>query len=414
MAPTSILRNGLTSPARVVMQTRPRSVLKRPAAMPMSPSAQTFSSLASPSIKSPHVHFPPSAVLAATYATHSPRSYDRSTIPVSPNPLSLPAWGDRLYSPSVDGFKLSAPPKPFRSLTYQASPVVSDFEDPRSPKVQPAASKTNGVRFAPFPVTPVARPRAQDINLPLSSDHYPRSPYPSAPLEQEDKTTTSAQGQFDRDWPQDKKSAQAAALARSRSMLQNGRNKKGLSLGARKAGAGNFISLSSPLTQSSFAGSPVTESALKRSNKPAPLNLNGTPEDEKLSKDFWRSMSIHEPSSAQSDAMFTALEYPESAVIYEATQEAQLESVDAPEVLYAGNDGVPLWSPGLPRPGVAAAKIRESLLSPAVKKPFRTVARKEITAPSPNDPFAAFPSFAAVLEGGEGSIRFPAPVVARG
>ena len=412
MAPTSILRNGLTSPARVVMQTRPRSVLKRPTAMPMSPSAQNFSSLASPSIKSPHVHFPPSAVLAATYATHSPRSYDRSSIPVSPNPLALPAWGDRIFSPSVDGFKLSAPPKPFRSLTYQASPVVTDFEDPRSPKV--AASKSSGVRFAPFPVTPVARPRARDMEISLSSDNYPRSPYPSAPLVQEDNNTSS-QGHFDRDWPQDKKSAQAAALACSRSLLQNGgRNKKGLSLGARKA-AGNFISLSSPLTQSSFAAaSPATESALKRSNKPAPLNLNGTPEDEKLSKDFWRSMSIHEPSSAQSDAMFTALEYPESAVIYEATQEAQLESVDAPEVLYAGNDGVPLWSPGLPRPGVAAAKIRESLLSPAVKKTFRTVARKEITAPSPNDPFAAFPSFAAVLEGGEGSLRFPAPVVARG
>jgi hypothetical protein len=218
-----------------------------------------------------------------------------------------------------------------------------------------------------------------------------------------------------RDWPLDKKSAQAAALARSRSLLQNGRNKKGLTLGARKA-AGNFISLSSPLTQSSFV-SPVTESSIKRTKKPAPLNLNGTPEDEKLSKDFWRSVSIHEPTSAaDSDAMFTALEYPESAVMYEATQEAQLESAAAPSVLYAGNDGVPLWSPGLPRAGAAAKKIRESLLSPAVKRTsFANPQRKEITAPSPNDPFAAFPSFAAVLGGGiEGSLQFPAPVVSRG
>jgi len=408
MAPTSILRNGLTSPVRAVMQTRPRSVMKRPTALPMSPNAPTFSTLTSPRLKSPHVHFPPSAVLAATYATHSPRSYDRTGITVSPNPLSLPAWGDRVYSPSVDGFKLGAAPKPFRSLTYQASPVVAGFEDPRSPKVQ-TGSKANTVRFAAFPVTAVAQPRK---DLSQSLDQYPRSPYPSAPLTQ-DASTSEVESQFGRDWPQDKKSAQAAELARSRSLIQNGRNKRGLSLGARKAG-GNFISLSSPLAQSFV--SPVASSALKRSHKPAPLNLAGTPESEKLSQDFWSSMSIHEPDSAESEAMFTAREYPESAVMYEAAQEAQLESAAAPEVLYAGADGVPLWSPGLPRPGVAAKKIRESLLSPAVKRTsFAGIARKEITAPSPNDPFAAFPSFTAALEGSlDGSISYPAPVVSRG
>lgn len=369
MAPTSILRNGLTSPARVVMQTRPRSVMKRPAALPTSPLASGFSSLASPGIKSPHVHFPPSAVLASTYATHSPRSYDRTAIAVSPNPLALPVWGDRVYSPSVDSFKLGAAPKPFRSLNYQASPAVADFEDPRSPKLQPAA-KADGVRFASFPVTPVTRPR-MDVSPPI-----PRSPYPNA------------------------------------SLPQKIRNKKGLALGARKAG-GNFISLSSPLTQSSFL-SPSAASAIKRSHKPAPLNLNGTPESDKLSKDFWSSMSIHEPQSAEDEAMFTAREYPESALMYEAAQEAQLESAAAPEVLYAGADGIPLWSPGPSKPGMAAQKIRESLLSPAPKRTsFRSVARKEITAPSPNDPFAAFPSFAAALEGGIGSISYPAPIVSR-
>jgi hypothetical protein len=230
----------------------------------------------------------------------------------------------------------------------------------------------------------------------------------------QDASATEVEREFGRDWPQDKKSAQASELARSRSLIQNGRNKKGLTIGARKAG-GNFISLSSPLAQSFV--SPATESTLKRSHKPAPLKLGGTPESEKLSKDFWSSMSIHEPdSAAESDAMFTAREYPESAVLYEAAQEAQLESAAAPEVLYAGADGVPLWSPGLPRAGAAANKIRESLLSPAVKRTsFAGIARKEITAPSPNDPFAAFPSFAAVLAGGmEGSISYPAPVVSRG
>lgn len=405
MAPTSILKNGLTSPARAVMQTRPRSVIKRPVTLPMSPSAApTFSSLVSPRLKSPHVHFPPSAALAATFSTHSARSYDRTGIAVSPNPLALPVWGDRVYSPTVDGFKLGSTPQPFRSLTYQASPVVSDFEDPRSPKAQPAA-KANTVRFTPFPVTPVARSKK------ISIDRYPRSPYPSAPLAQDvGATPVEPDRPHGRDWPQTKKSAQVAAISRAQSLAQNGRNKKGLSLGARKPG-GNFISLSSPLTQS-FA-SPVTESALKRSNKPAPLNLGVTPESEKLSKDFWQSMQGPD-SAADSEVMFTAREYPESAVLYEATREVQLESAAAPEFLYAGSDGVPLWSPGLPRPGAVAKKIRESLLSPAPDRTsFTNIARKEITAPSPNDPFAAFPSFTAVLEE-EGSIRFPAPVVSRG
>jgi hypothetical protein len=206
----------------------------------------------------------------------------------------------------------------------------------------------------------------------------------------------------------------------------------------RKAGAGNFISISSPLTQSqSFVpSSPDTSLSLKRSNKPAPLQLGGTPESEKLSDDFWRSMSLSEvpdiaiDSAADSEAMFTAQEYPvpESAVLYEATQDAQLESATAPQVLYAGSDGVPLpcpsplWSPGLPRRGAAAQKIRDSLtmsmMSPGVGGMRRfsglSVQRKDITAPSPNDPFAAFPSFAAALEGSDAGLAYPKPVVSRG
>lgn len=447
MAPTSIMRNGLSSPIRGAMKPRPRSVLKqRPTALPMSPSAggintATFTSfaLSSPSggVKSPHVHFPPSAVLAATYATHSPRSYDRTSIAVSPNPLALPSWGDRVYSPSADAFKLGAPPTPFRALGFhlstlnQASPLIADFDDPRSPKPQPASTKQpsgSSVRFAPFPVTPLvvsgARPRSQSLDK-----SYPRSPYPSSadfpsgsiesPMIADTEAGRPQQVGASRDWPQDKKSAAAAEMSRTRSLIANGRrNKKGLSLGSgglRKSGAGNFISISSPLTQSFSTSTSVDDpSSLKRSNKPAPLQLGGTPESEKLSDDFWLSMSMQEsnPDSASSEAMFTALEYPESAVLYEATQDAQLESATAPQILYAGADGVPLWSPGVPTRGAAARRIRESLLSPALTKQVRNVARKEITAPSPNDPFAAFPSFAAALEGG--SLSYPAPVVSRG
>jgi hypothetical protein len=474
MAPTSIMRNGLSSPIRGAMKPRPRSSLKqRPTALPMSPSAggncnsATFATfaLSSPTgtggPKSPHVHFPPSAVLAATYATHSPRSYDRTSIAVSPNPLALPSWGDRVYSPSTDAFELGAPPTPFRALGFQhfsalaqASPLIADFPDPRSPKPPPPAASNKGagtVRFAPFPVTPVvvsgARPRSQSLDK-----SYPRSPYPSSagffPSDESPIVDTEPAREPSRDWPQDKKSAAAAEMSRTRSLIANGRrNKNGLSLGSagvRKSGAGNFISISSPLTQSFSTSSSTARrtddpSSLKRSNKPAPLQLEGsTPESERLSDDFWRSMSVPSsaPNSAASDAeaMFTALEepYPESAVLYEATQDAQLESATAPQILYAGADGVPtnsnsppvpmsasletpLWSPGIPRRGAAVRKLRESLLmSPGVAMAGRrSVARKEITAPSPNDPFAAFPSFAAALEGDVSAIRYPAPVVSR-
>jgi hypothetical protein len=95
--------------------------------------------------------------------------------------------------------------------------------------------------------------------------------------------------------------------------------------------------------------------------------------------------------------MVTALEYPESARGFEEKQEMVDQSAAAPSIMYADASGA-LWSPGLPRAGAAMSRIRESLMSPALNKPMRAIVRKEVTAPSPNDPFAAFPSFAAALQ----------------
>jgi hypothetical protein len=156
------------------------------------------------------------------------------------------------------------------------------------------------------------------------------------------------------------------------------------------------------------------QSTINRANKPAPLNLDA-PEDTRLIDDFWKSVSL-EPDSAD-EPMVTALEYPQSAVHYEAHQANEMRSATAPQLLYAGRDGVPLWSPGVPKPGRAANKIRESLMSPAVQRPLG-IARREITAPSPNDPFAAFPSFSVALAQGGldniGTIQYPPRVVRRG
>lgn len=327
--------------------------------------------------------------MAATFKTYSSSSYDRGRIPVSPNSLAPPAWGTPLFSPSLRGFKLAAPPRPFRTLTSQASPAIEDFEDPRSPKLQPAAKSTR-VRFAPFPTADKVLAPKRKLHDPLAS--YPRSPYPTAPLE-----ATEAQ--------EDKVNAQVA----EEESVPRKRNKKGLSLGSR--GNSGFPSISSPLNQSFTNFTP--KSTINRANKPAPLDLEA-PESARLSDAFWKAVSL-EPDSAD-EPMVTALEYPQSAVNYEAHQENEMRSATQPQILYAGSDGVPLWSPRVPKAGAKVGKIRESLMSPAVQRPFLPVARREITAPSPNDPFAAFPSFAVALEQGgiDGAIQYPPPVVQRG
>ncbi|KAF9528152.1 hypothetical protein CPB83DRAFT_876112, partial [Crepidotus variabilis] len=187
---TQALRNGLTSPARAAMSMRP--ILKRPAALALSPMVQSasFSSLQSPaqrSLTSPHVRFPSSpSQLVATITTYSPSAYDRAPISISPNPLSMPGWGERVYSPSSEGFRLSAAPKMFKSfsMAYQPSPVLTEFEDPRSPKLQPAADVTGSkaskavrqTRMAtrPAPIQPIPQNEASS---------YPRSPYPTSTFE---------------------------------------------------------------------------------------------------------------------------------------------------------------------------------------------------------------------------------------
>jgi len=150
-------------------------------------------------------------------------------------------------------------------------------------------------------------------------------------------------------------------------------------------------------------------STLNRANKPAPLAMDA------LTQAFWESVSLASPPvSANVDAdepMVTALEYPESAVEYEEKVDMTLRSVAQPPLMYAGADGA-LWSPAPPRTGAKVEKIRESLMSPAVGKSFgaRSVVRRDFTAPSPNDPFASFPSFAAALQMGAQEIRYPPPV----
>ncbi|KAI8990644.1 hypothetical protein BD414DRAFT_307508 [Trametes punicea] len=82
------------------MTPRPHPILKRdtsPFRTPILP----FSNCGP--LFSPHVHFPPTPRIAATYPADSPTTYDRAPIAVSPNVCELPRRGERaVYSPPVD------------------------------------------------------------------------------------------------------------------------------------------------------------------------------------------------------------------------------------------------------------------------------------------------------------------------
>ncbi|KDR85973.1 hypothetical protein GALMADRAFT_51360 [Galerina marginata CBS 339.88] len=398
MAPQtqSILRNGMSSQSRTIVQKSgpARSILRRPNPLPLSPLSQnvSFSVLLSPSargLKSPHVHFPPSpSKLFATFTTHGPNSYDRGPISVSPNPLILPGRGERVFSPSLDGFRLSAVPKPFRSLSYVASPVITDFEDPRSPKLPApvaAVGKENpSIRFAPFTSFGTSTREGRSLGNALSS--YPRSPFPSAPVSPAEDMEMDTRGrQTDRD-------------ANKGLTLSSGRLNTIDSL----IGNAVFTPNPSPLGRGIF--SPAV-STLNRPNKPAPLAMDS------LTQAFWESVSLASSQGSASadmdEPMVTALEYPESAVEYEEKLDMTLRSAAQPPLMYAGADGA-LWSPALPRRGAKLEKIRESLMSPAPAKTFeRTIVRRDFTAPSPNDPFASFPSFAAAMGTAAEGLRYP-------
>jgi len=396
-----------------------RPILKRPTALPLSPAVQTasFSSLLSPSsvgmlnASAPHVRFPSSPTqLVATINTYASDAYDRVPISISPNPVALPGRGERVYSPSIEGFRLSAAPKLFRSLSLapQASPTVAEFEDPRSPRLQPAADVTgakaaNAIRFAKL-AADQGPPSRRIKPLESAAKTYPRTPYPTAITPENDIEMIMKGKQLPRTANETVETAGARPRRQShRDWSAHRRNKLGLTLNRP---------IGSPLTQSFVGAAPLETSSLNRRNKPAPLPLESiSSESDKLSNAFWNSVSI-ESADGQ---MVTALEYPESAVEYEEKVDIGIRSASQPPLMFAGADGL-LFSPGLPRPHARVEKLRESIqqvTSPSVKKTsFVPIARKVVTAPSPNDPFAAFPSFGAMLKqvAMENSIQYPAAI----
>jgi len=385
----------MTSPMRSAFASkasRPRSILKRPAALPLSPTAlpfhASFSVMVSPSIKSPHVQFINTPALVSTYSSEN---YDRAPIKVSPNPLAIPERGSRYYSPTIDHFKLSAPPKPkaaalkrldsILKATQCASPAITEFEDPRSPKA-PVAPIHQQIRFASFEA-----PSREPQTLKQSISSYPRSPYPSAPLSPSTPVPTT----------EDRARRNSDVIPPLR---------------AQPMRLGRAPVLPSPL-KSSFQ-SP----SLQRSHKPAPLDLNPSSASD-LSNAFWEAVTFEEGETP----MVTALEYPESATVME---EIDLKSPGpnvalkspGPQLMFGNQDGS-VWSPtpasAIPKKHAARETLlRSALMSPAKAAfakpaPVKPVKHSFVASPSPNDPFASFPSFSAVLSlgGNDGGLAFP-------
>lgn len=391
MASQSILRT-LQSPSRaMIMPASTRSILKRPAPLPLSPNpfpfAASFSVVLSSAKLSPHVHFPPSPVMAATFSAHSVNTYDRGPIIISPSSLDVPSWGSRIHSPSAKTFKLSDPPKRTPGATKiprDQNLAVPIFEDPRSPKpYQPRA----GIKFDELTLKVPRRAHAKE-ELARALTTYPRSPYPSAPItpteDKENDSNSEARGRTLDRWPnRSSRSSKRSPLPRARSLEVKHK---------RRQNIGSHVS--SPLLQHFL--SPVQESP--HVTKPT-LNLNADSaslESTRLSQAFWQSVSLHEDGDSISSSIF-----PVSAV----------DSLDsftspAPPILFGNKDGS-LWSPALPRKEHSrlTADIEMSILSPAQRIAF---SKSMVASPSPNDPFAAFPSFSVALMGASGdAIAYP-------
>jgi hypothetical protein len=228
--------------------------------------------------------------------------------------------------------------------------------------VKPAAKENNLLRFTAIASNETATRQGQTLASALAS--YPRSPYPSAPL----VSAEHANYQGAEDSPTHRARASSLELPK--------RNKKGLTLGP---------SITSAAPTPSSLGRSVFSPSISEDKVPAPLDL-----ESRLNEAFWNSISLEK--SDGDEVMVTALEYPSSAV--------------DPQIMYASADGA-LWSPALPKPGAAINRIRESLMSPGKRSSsFSDIVRKDFTAPTPNDPFAAFPSFAAAME-----VTYPSRVV---
>jgi hypothetical protein len=355
MSSQTARRTRLASPKRATFKRHsPRPILKRPSPLNLASNPFPFTSgitivvSPSPAISSPHVHFPASPILTAVFTTHSPNSYDRSATKVAPNPLELPGWGQRVYSPGQETFSS------VKSPTVDVVPVLFVGS---SPVAEQGDKALKTVRV-------VARPR--ELGKALSV--YPRTPYPSAP------TSPMSRG---------KENAEVARVARAKS-LDSPKSKRGrpASLSV-PAGRPATPRVSSPLAANQFL-SPVAEL-----NTPATVTLAST----RLNQEFWESISLEDEDGYRLSAM-------------EVYDEGSTPISAVPRFIF-GKGGL-LWSPGLPpKEPSSVAEIR----SPADGTTFEFQKSDRWMVTSLVDHPPAYPTIATVLSLDATTIRYPPSVV---
>ncbi|PFH48105.1 hypothetical protein AMATHDRAFT_49769 [Amanita thiersii Skay4041] len=401
MASPSFMRSRASGlPVRLHLKSiSPRPILKRPSKptpLPLSPSpfpfSQSFSVLFSNSPLSPHVHFPPSPSLFATFSTHSPNTYDRAPILVSPNQLELPAWGDRIYSPSIDGFRIADAPKG-RRFAKPSTPL----EDPRSPRQAINARFASTLANGTLPRAPLSK----------AVSTFPRSPYPSAPLtpvapsKEENAKKDTKDNLATRGWPKRRSSVEGIDLAPPPRVKcadeRSGRRSITLRLTSTRRPAPPQLNLSLSKPQP-FSLSPVQELSDSNGQREGDLSA-GSGESSRLSNAFWESVSIEEGIPSDGSGGF-----PESVFGSPEAVDLGLRSPlpAAPAILFGRSDGS-VWSPGFPKRDSATSADQGKSEEGSLK-------RSTFTAPSPNDPLATFPSFSATMKrAGEHQMIKPPP-----
>lgn len=421
----------------------PKSILRcssRPSPLPLSPSpfpfSTTFNLLLSASARSPHVHFPPSPALFATFATHCPSSYDRGPYPVSP---STQQDALTVTSPSLSGFRLSAPPKRKQART----PEVFQHQDPRSPRPAVmqsfAAAMSIGSKprtelkkaltsypLSPYPSTPVSPVADLDLGAkPMEADDAvkTRSRASSAPSRQSKKRSRTADGvrtvpRTTGEKTKEKPQSIAFQLTSSRRLAP-----PHLDLTATKI---NPYLTPVQETRDAIAATDSTTVNPTEDDIDA-LSDESSGESMRLSNAFWQSVSIEveEASPSQSNGIGFGFPssgsassdggFPESVTGSQASDllfsprpgramtfprarmpPPRLERL--PTLTFGKSDGT-IWSPGANSSSFSSSISAEDDALLAGSNTLM-VPRNVFTAPTPNDPFAKFPSFAAVLEAG--------------
>jgi len=354
----------------------------------------------SPVPVSAHVHFPATPSIAVTFTTHSPNSYDRSSIQVAPNPCELPPRGDRVYDALDYIFSPKKAQRGSKKAKYPSDvtcheSITSILESSESSDESDSEErpKSMSVKFALHaPPSPIPRRQSkEETERALAFLPYPLSPYPRSPgKENKTKASLSAEkGQVRREVKRANSLAVPSPQGRTVTPARPAQSKRVLRRPAE-------LNLSEPPLMRPPGLGPVLSSVPESPPASVGISLD-------VPSDITASGGKSEGSSELSAAFWL------SVSVEEAPEEEEVVS----PFLFGRKDGS-LWSPGVPRKSRASATdamISRSIFSPAAETFGDEKVLASVTSPAPHDPIAAFASFTTMLnvEKHFASITSPAP-----